>query len=94
MVDDKESIELLAKQAPLEKPTKITAFGWTAERELLATIVDVLSEMHATLIQVNSEKGRRPAVEHVKRPTNVLDVIEHKQIMETHRELVAKLMGR
>lgn len=92
-MDDTESIELLAKQDPTDNPTRITALGWTAERELLATIIDVLSEMHATLIQVNSEGAKRPSVDHVRRPVNVMERIERKQALADHEALVSKMMG-
>lgn len=62
--------------------------GWTPERELLATIVDVLTELHATLIQANSEKGKRPPVQHLPRPWTVIEKVETKKAVAEHRERV------
>jgi hypothetical protein len=92
MMNDEESIELLKQQTPADKPSDMDILGWTAERELLTTIVDVLAQIHATLIQVHSEGHKRPPVEPMRRPVTVLDKVEAKRAIEDHRELVRKLL--
>jgi vacuolar-type H+-ATPase subunit I/STV1 len=93
MLKDEETAELLWDRAATDQPTTMDTVGWTPERELLTTIVDVLSEMHATLIQVNTKDGKRPPVERMSRPTSIFEKIEHKQAVEAHRERVRKLIG-
>jgi hypothetical protein len=93
-MNDEESIELLRRQASEVKKPELSILGWTPERDLLATAVDVLNEMHATLIQINSKDAKRPPVVHMRRPVTALDRIEAKQIAEDHKERVRKFLPR
>lgn len=68
--------------------------GWTTDHELLTTIIDILNHLHATLIQVNDEKGRRPDVQPMPRPITALAKVEVRQAVAHHRELVAKFLPR
>lgn len=68
--------------------------GWTYERELLTTVVDVLGQIHATLIQVNSENARRPVVEPMRRPKTALDRVEAKRSVAEHEERVRQWLGK
>ncbi len=72
---------------------KMSMVGWTAERELLATIVDVLTEFHATFIQANSEKNQRPPTERMPRPYTALKKVETKKAYQEHRERVAMFLS-
>ena len=96
LMDDPESIEMMAQQVAADKKKTVrqTMLGWTTEVSLLATIIDVLSEMHATLIQVNSKDSRRPSVSHVRRPASALDRIEAKQALSEHRQRVRAWTGK
>lgn len=85
MDDDRIVEELLGKG----RPAGLTLAGWTYERELLTTIVDVLNQLHATLIQVNSEKGDRPPVDALPRPKTALDRIQAQRAVREHRARVA-----
>lgn len=69
----------------------MNTLGWTAERHLLATIVDTLGVIHATLVQVHSKEGKRPPVEPLRRPITIIDRIEAKQALAEHRERVRKM---
>ncbi len=91
---DEESIDQLKTQTGTDLCVKPSLLGWTAERDMLATIIDVLSEMHATLIQVNSKDAKRPSVVHMKRPESVLDKIELIQAREAHEERVRKFLPK
>lgn len=96
-MDDPESIDMMAQQMTADKKKKSvrqTMLGWTTEVSLLATIVDVLSEMHATLIQVNSKDSRRPSVTHVNRPSSALDRIEAKLAISEHKRRVKAWTGK
>lgn len=68
--------------------------GWTTDHDLLTTIIDVLNNLHATLIQVNDGKGRRPDVAPLPRPATALAKVEAKQLIENHRRLVAMLLPK
>lgn len=93
-MNDEESIELLRRQVSEVKKPELSILGWTPERDLLANAVDVLNEMHATLIQINSKDAKRPPVVHIRRPVTALDRIEAKQIAEDHKERVRKFLPR
>lgn len=89
-MDDPESVELISQEmhnraGESQRPTML---GWTAELNLLATIVDVLSEMHATLIQINSEGNKRPTVVHIERPVTAIERVESKLAIVEHRRRV------
>jgi hypothetical protein len=90
-MDDPESVDsILRSESDDEKKKGIPLAGWKTEHDLLSAIVDVLNNLHATLIQVNDEKGRRPEVHPMPRPTTALGRVEAKQAIEDHRALVAK----
>jgi hypothetical protein len=92
-MSDPESAAMISKEL-VDKPSKPTTLGWTAELNLLATIVDVLSEVHATLIQINSEGHKRPTVAHVPRPVSVIDRIESKLAIAEHKKRVQAWLGK
>ena len=89
-MSDPESVELISKQlanGDKGRP-KQTMLGWSFEVSLLATIIDVLSEMHATLAQAHSKDGKRPHVEHIERPTSLADKAEAQLAIIEHRRRV------
>lgn len=87
LLDDEDAAaELLARVG--EGDRRFGALGWTPERELLTTICDLLAQLHATLIQVNTTNGRRPDVTPLRRPSTALDRIQAKADREAHRERV------
>lgn len=88
-MNDPESVELISQEMRKSSETqRPTMLGWTAELNLLATVVDVLSEMHATLIQINSEGNKRPNVVHIERPVTALERVESKLAIIEHRRRV------
>lgn len=95
-MDDPESVELIAQQMKdhPDEGHKVGMLGWTAELNLLATIVDVLSEVHATLIQINSEGHKRPPVAHLPRPVSAVAKVEAKQALTEHKQRVKAWTGR
>lgn len=92
MGDDESVIEMLNRS--VEASTAFGTLDWTHERELLTLIVDVLNQLHATIIQVNSEKGKRPAIDPMPRPVTVLNKIETQQNIAAHQERVKKFLPR
>lgn len=91
---DADSVSELLKRSGADNIATFGMLDWTHDRELLTLIVDVLNQMHATLVQVNSSDGKRPAVEPMRRPVTVLDKIEAQQNIEDHRERVAKFLPK
>lgn len=95
MLADPESVEeILNRQRENGSKPSIPLAGWTTEHDLLTTIIDVLNNLHATLIQVNDERGRRPDVTPLPRPSTALEKVEAKQAIEVHRRLVAMALPR
>jgi hypothetical protein len=92
MMEDPESVERMLRKS--DKKNKIPLVGWRTEHDLLTTIIDLLNSMHATLIQVNDEKGRRPEVHPMPRPHTALTKVEAKQAIRQHFELVSKFLPR
>lgn len=92
MGDDESVIEMLNRS--VETSTAFGTLDWTHERELLTLIVDVLNQLHATIIQANSEKGKRPAIDPMPRPVTVLNKIETQQSIAAHQERVKKFLPR
>lgn len=92
MSDADSVVELLERSGT--EPTTFGTLGWTYERELLTLIVDILNQMHATLVQVNSDNGKRPPVEPMRRPVTVLDKVEAQQGLLAHQERVRKFLPR
>jgi hypothetical protein len=85
VMDDDESVEQL-----LDRPAS-RAFGlagWTFERELLTAMVDALNQVHATLIQINSQNGQRPAVDPLPRPVTALHRQQARQRFSAHQSRV------
>jgi hypothetical protein len=94
-MDDPESVDsILRSESDDEKKKGIPLAGWKIEHDLLSAIVDVLNNLHATLIQVNDEKGRRPDVQPMPRPTTAVEKVAARQAIEAHHERVAKLIRR
>ena len=92
MMEDDESIKLLQKHTGKTIHTRPSILGWTSERDLLATIVDAISEMHATLIQANSKDAKRPPVVYIKRPVSAMDKVEARLATEEHQDRVKKFL--
>lgn len=90
-MDDEESVESILARGG--ERASFGMQGWTYERELLTTVVDVLGQIHATLVQVNSENGRRPVVEPLKRPRTALDRVEAKRAVAEHEQRVRQWLG-
>lgn len=65
---------------------------WTPERDLLTTIVDVLNQLHATLIAVNSEGGKRPDFKAMPRPYTAIGQVERDIAYEEHLERVRQFL--
>lgn len=89
VMDDEESVASL-----LDQEEQAATFGlrdWTYERELLTAVIDALNGIHATLIQVNSEGGKRPEVDPMRRPTTALDRLEARRAKEQHEQRVRLL---
>lgn len=86
-MNDPEAVEELVKKSGKKE---MSLAGWKTEHDLLTTIIDVLNNLHASLIQVNDEKGRRPEVAPMPRPATALTKVESKHAMQQHLELVAK----
>jgi hypothetical protein len=91
-MNDTDSVEILQKRKKPAEETQLTTLGWTAERDLLTSIVEVLAHIHATLIQVHSKEGKRPDVEPLRRPHTIVDRVEARQAWEEHRERVSKML--
>lgn len=92
MGDDDSVAEMLNR--PVSESASFGTLDWTHERELLTLIVDVLNQLHATIIQVNSDKGKRPAIDPMPRPVTVLNKVETQQNMAAHQERVRKFLPR
>lgn len=86
-------MEQLLERRGEEKPG-IPLVGWTTTHELLATVVDVLNHLLATLVQVHDEQGRRPDVSPMARPVTALDRVEARQARDAHRRRVAMMRPR
>lgn len=92
MQDEDAVNEMLRRQhRDDDKSVELGFLGWTPERDLLTTICDVLQQIHATLVQVNSENGQRPDVKPMVRPRGVIEKVEAKQALIDHRERVKLL---
>lgn len=89
VMDDEDAVAAL--QAEPDGPSAFGMQGWTYERELLTTVVDVLGQLHASFIQANSDDGKRPKVEPMLRPRTALDRMRSRQVLEEHRNLVRLL---
>lgn len=61
--------------------------------EVLSNFLDELRELHATLIAVNSAKGRRPRVTRTPRPETAVMRAEKRRSMERLMELEQRLLG-
>lgn len=95
-MNDSESVELISQNMKTDegKSERPSSLGWTAELNLLATVVDVLSEMHATLIQINSEGNKRPTVAHIPRPASPVEKVEAKLAIIEHKRRVKAWTGK
>lgn len=91
---DGDSVAEMLRRSGGKDSRSFGLVGWTYERELLTLIVDVLNQMHATIVQANSTDGKRPAVEMLKRPITALNKIEARQTARDHQERVAKFLPR
>lgn len=91
-MQDPEAVENLMRKSGKDKGLSLV--DWRTEHDLLTTIIDLLNNLHATLIQVNDEKGRRPDVQPMPRPHTALNKVEAKQAVQSHFELVAKFLPR
>lgn len=89
-MEDGDSVAEMLRRSGTQ--TTFGLLGWTYERELLTLIVDVLNQMHATMVQVNSADGKRPAVEMLRRPVTALNKVEAQQEILDHQERVAKFL--
>jgi hypothetical protein len=89
-MDDGDSVAEMLRRSGTQ--TTFGFLGWTYERELLTLIVDVLNQMHATMVQVNSADGKRPSVEMLRRPVTALNKVEAQQGILEHQERVAKFL--
>lgn len=95
MDDEKSVSELLATTKPDDDEPFVFGYtGWTYERELLTTVCDLLQQFHASFIQANSDKGTRPTVDPMPRPTTALDRVRARQVIENHYNLVALMRPR
>lgn len=93
MTDEDSVAELLKRQdIDGDDAPPMSFVDWTPERDLLTTIADILNQLHATLVAVNSEKGKRPDIDPLPRPTSVVEKVEHKQIKELHNSIVAQFL--
>lgn len=94
VLEDDDSVEQLLARTRDGDESKSTfgMQGWTYERELLTTIVDALGQLHATLIQVNSENGRRPDIPMLGRPRTAIDRVEKRQAWREHKRRVSMLI--
>ena len=90
-MEDGDSVVELLKRSGTE-PTTFGLLGWTHERELLTLIVDILNQTHATIVQANSDDGKRPAVEMMRRPVTILNKVAAQQEILDHQERVAKFL--
>lgn len=88
VMDDDDAVKQLLSR---ERPAGFGLVGWTFERELLTAAVDALNQLHATLIQVNSDDGKRPKVESLPRPTTALDRMARDEELTAHRNRVRLL---
>lgn len=92
---DEESMEqVLSQEDNAESKSAIPLAGWTTDHDLLTTVIDVLNSLHATLVQVNSEKGQRPDVKPMPRPETAIERVEAKQAIDEHLERVRKFLGK
>lgn len=91
VMDDEESVAGLLDQEADREPGAFGLRDWTHERELLTAIVDQLGALHATLIQVNSDGGKRPEWEPMRRPKTALDRMEARRAKEAHEQRVRML---
>jgi hypothetical protein len=92
MMEDPEAVERLMQRSSGGDKKGLTLVGWRTEHDLLTTIIDLLNHLHATLIQVNDEKGRRPDVTLMPRPGTALTKVEAKKAIQQHRDLVARFL--
>lgn len=93
MADEDSVAELLKRQSTDGDDAPPMSFvDWTPERDLLTTIADILNQLHATLVAVNSKKGDRPNIEPLPRPISVVEKVERKQIKEMHNDIVSKFL--
>lgn len=93
MLEDEDSVEQLLARTKDEDSTNVFGMqGWTYERELLTTIVDALGQLHATLIQVNSDNGRRPDIPMLGRPKTAIDRVEKRRAWTEHKKRVSMLI--
>lgn len=87
---DEESVAELLSTEDNDKKVEMSLAGWTTDHDLLSTIIDVLNHMHATLVQVNTENGKRPDVRPMQRPGTAIERVEARQALEEHRKRVAQ----
>jgi hypothetical protein len=93
VLSDVDSVrELLARGDGDDEEPRLSFVDWTPERDLLTTIADILNGIHATLIQVNDERGRRPDIGALPRPTTVIEKVEKQQIIALHQSIVAQFL--
>jgi len=92
LVADEDSVRRLLSDKPGDG--RLSMAGWTPERDLLTTIAEILNEMHATLIQANSEKGKRPATERMPRPWTAFEKVAAKQAYDEHKQRVRLFLAR
>jgi hypothetical protein len=86
--------QVFSQEDDEESKSSIPLAGWTTDHDLLTTVIDVLNSLHATLVQVNSEKGQRPDVKPMPRPETAIERVEAKQAIDEHLERVRKFLGK
>lgn len=78
-----------AEQGPQAYRPPITEHS--ALVEVLTTVIDELRELHATLIAVNSRKGRRPKVTRAPRPETAVMRLEKDRSVAMLADLERRL---
>lgn len=92
LADEESVAEMMQRMSG--KDTSIPLVGWTTDHDLLSTIIDALNQLHATLVQVNTESGKRPDVAFTKRPDTAIARVEARRSIEAHRARVKMMTGR
>jgi hypothetical protein len=92
VMTDEDSVKQLLNRVDGDKSPPMSYVGWTPERDLLTTIADILNGIHATLVQVNDERGNRPDIDPLPRPTTVIDRVERIQTIELYDSIVSQFL--
>lgn len=94
--DDDEIAPLLvaAHTDSGDEEPRMSLVGWTPERELLTDLVQAVQHMHATLIAVNSQKGKAPDVPEPRRPRTLVDELRRRADRDEAERVVAMFSPR